>query len=306
MFASIINVAFTLNYSDEKEKKDDTYKSEMSSNHNHDNSVTMWVGRIIPYHVYTIEKDYITFVNEEENKKEIMENLGVQIGEVVEINHILFEILENYDLKVVEILKKPAREITTDFNMGPDWNWENSRRKIGEVVDYQIVRDGIHTEEDKRHFMDTHGMAPGDTIEMGCYIYKILDNYQMEVVDIMDIEVDDLMTDRPPVQSPIPSTQGELPYNGRYFIENSIYTTHYFTKKDGNMQVHFLPKGWNHNVEITMYSFEDKKELKNINLDMTELAVYGLFYIENIKEPFYFQIKNNDTNDSINGSYSIQ
>lgn len=263
----------------------------------------LWEGRELTYKIYTVENNVIKFMNETEHFKEFMESLDIKPNDIIEMNNVIFQVQENYNLEVYNIPVKPAREINTDFQMGKE-----DKREIGDVLDYDVYSDGIKTGKEKQEFMDARGMTPGTEMKLGKYVYKITDDYRLEVIDIIDIEIDDIYNDLPPIDVPVPIEKSGLPYNVRFFIKEQINSSKYFVSSNESVQMVIIPEdtGFKQFIEVSLVEKESNQIINKVSLDITDFAVYQVNFILDNDVEFYVQIDNKSEKSQIMGNYSIK
>lgn len=195
----------------------------------------------------------------------------------------------------------------------------------------------INGNKNQDDFMKAIGLIPGSHIEINNIVFKGLKDDQLQVFEILkktpreidtdfDIqisdywknnhdgeELDDLYSDFPPIPPSSPSEYVELPYNSRYFVKDTVNTSKYFIPTQPTININIIPENTgfeNHVIEVSIYSFDTNEKVGEIFLDITEFAVYRLFFTLDLDKDsnnkYYVQIVNKSDIDSVNGSYSIQ
>lgn len=126
------------------------------------------------------------------------------------------------------------------INVMAEENFSNMQydESSGTVVEYNIFlseyQDELNTttplsDEERIEYMSSHGETPGTEFTIGTKKYRVLDNFDVIYLGrTEDTEKIDILTEPITRGDYIPTTQGSLPYSGRYGMYNYLYTNYYF------------------------------------------------------------------------------
>ena len=102
-----------------------------------------------------------------------------------------------------------------------------------EIIEFNLFKvdeNGISTCSNHAEiieYMENRGWIPGSTFHVGNKQYKVLDDYQIKYLGIVENSVTNHISDATRAVS-IPTVEGDLPYSGTYSILNYMYSSHYW------------------------------------------------------------------------------
>lgn len=192
---------------------------------------------------------------------------------------------------------------------------------IGEIIELSLITadsNGFSARSNQVNddradiieFMNAKGWLPGSTFYIGNKQYQVLDDYQIMYLGVDSDRIINHISDTARAIN-IPTTQGDIPYDGTYSILNYMYTSHYrkigFPDTPESMCFMIAPDS-SQTVRIDWMDGRNDEAMASHRCTGTSGEVISIIDWVYGGEKFYFKLTNEGSygNNRITGAFTLE